>query len=102
MTPVDLFLLTAVILFGLGLYGFFVYSHLLRKILALNIIGNAVFLLLIALAARNPARIDPVLHALVLTGIVIAISATAFALTLARCCYRETDLSQQRGQEPNP
>lgn len=102
MTPIDLFLVTAVVLFGLGLYGFFVYSHLLRKILALNVMGNAVFLLLITLAARNPARIDPVLHALVLTGIVIAISATAFALTLGRRYYQETGHSQQRGQEPNP
>lgn len=101
MTPAGLFSVTAVLLFGLGLYGFFVYSHILRKILALNIMGNAVFLLLVALAARHPDRIDPVLHALVLTGIVIAISATAFALTLARRCYREIHHLQQRGQEPD-
>ena len=84
------FALTGGALFGLGLYGFFAYRHVLRKILAINVIGNAVFMLLIALAARNPERIDPVPHAMVLTGIVIAVSSTAFALSLARRYYRQT------------
>lgn len=100
MNPAVVFSLTAVALFGIGLYGFFAYRHVLRRILALNVMGNAVFLLLIALAARDPARIDPVLQALVLTGIVIAISATAFALALARRCLRETEIHDVRGQEP--
>lgn len=102
MTPAVIFSLTAVALFGIGLYGFFAYRHVLRKILALNVMGNAVFLLLITLAARDPARIDPIPHALVLTGIVIAISATAFALALARRCQRETEIAGLKRQEPEP
>lgn len=90
MTQGLFFALTAAGLFGIGLYGFLVHGHLLRKILALNVMGNAVFLLLITLARRNPTVIDPVPHAMVLTGIVIAVSATAFALALVRRLHRET------------
>jgi multicomponent Na+:H+ antiporter subunit C len=53
--------------------------------LAINIAGAGLFLQLIALAYQGlhqPA--DPVPHALVLTGIVVAFSATALALALGR------------------
>ncbi len=90
MSPVVLFSAVAVLLFFIGVFGFFAHRHVLRKVLAFNVMGNAVFMLLIALAARDPEQPDPVPHALVLTGIVIAISATAFALALARRYYRQT------------
>lgn len=89
MNQTLLFGLTAAGLFGIGLYGLLARRHLLRKVLALNLMSSAVFLLLIALARRDPAGFDPVPHALVLTGIVIAVSATAFALSLARRLHRE-------------
>lgn len=85
-----LFCLTAAGVFGIGLYGFLVHELLLRKILALNIMGVAVLLLLVAIARRDPTATDPVPHAMVLTGIVITVSATAYALALARRLYRET------------
>lgn len=69
-------------LFAIGLYGLVVRRHLLRKILALNVVGNGVFLVLVALAHRVAVP-DPVPHAMVLTGIVVAVSATAFGLALA-------------------
>lgn len=90
MNQTLLFCLTGAGLFGIGLYGFWVHEHLLRKILALNVMGNAVFLMLVALARRDPTVTDPVPHAMVLTGIVIAVSATAFALALARRLHRQT------------
>ena len=89
MTQTLLFALTAAGLFGIGLYGLLTGQQLLRKVLALNLMGSAVFLLLIALARRDPTGSDPVPHALVLTGIVIAVSATAFALSLIRRLHRE-------------
>jgi multicomponent Na+:H+ antiporter subunit C len=70
-------------LVGIGLYGLIVQAPLLRKILAFNLIGSGVFLLLGAIAERAaPGRGDPVPHALIITGIVVALSATALAVAL--------------------
>jgi multicomponent Na+:H+ antiporter subunit C len=69
-------------LFAIGLYGLVLRRHLLRKIVALNVASNGVFLVLVALAHRTAVP-DPVPHAMVLTGIVVAVSATAFGLALA-------------------
>ena len=69
-------------LFTLGLYALIVHRHLLRKILAINVMGSGVFLLLVALAGRSQGDPDPVPHAMVITGIVVAVSATALALVL--------------------
>jgi multicomponent Na+:H+ antiporter subunit C len=70
-------------LFALGLHGLIVGVHPLRRILALNILGSGVFLVLIAIAGRDPgAAPDPVPHAMVLTGLVVSVSTTALALTL--------------------
>ncbi len=85
-----LFCLTAAGMFGIGLFGFLVHDHLLRKILALNIMGIAVFLLLVAIARRDPMTTDPIPHAMVLTGIVIAVSTTAYFLALTRRLFRES------------
>lgn len=77
--------LTAAVLFVLGLYGIIARRDLLRKIMAANIMGGGVFLLLVSIARRNFVETaDPVPHAMVLTGIVVALSATAFAIALAR------------------
>ena len=47
--------------------------------------SSGVFLVLVALARRVPGpEPDPVPHAMVITGIVVAISATAMAVVLAR------------------
>jgi multicomponent Na+:H+ antiporter subunit C len=85
ITPFWLYSLVSVALFCIGLHGLVVRPHLLRKLLALNVMGSAVFLFLVAVAYRNRADApDPVPHAMVLTGIVVAVSATAFALAIAR------------------
>jgi multicomponent Na+:H+ antiporter subunit C len=70
-------------LFVLGIWSFLVHEPLLRKVIALNVTGAGVFHVLIAVAYRGDAAPpDPVPHALVLTGIVVAVSATALALIL--------------------
>lgn len=85
MTPAILYAITGVLLFCLGLRGLLADPHLLRKILALNIMSTGVFLLLVGIAYRDPELPpDPVPHAMVLTGIVVAVSATALALVLMR------------------
>lgn len=81
MSTALLYTLVGTGLFCLGLYALIVYAHLLRKILAINVMGSGVFLILVALARRS-SEADAVPHAMVITGIVVAISATALALTL--------------------
>lgn len=91
MSPAQLFALVGVGLFCLGLYALIVHAHLLRKILAINVMGSGVFLVLTALAKRTgDAAPDPVPHAMVITGIVVAVAATAFALVLMLKVAAET------------
>ena len=78
-----LFALTGCALIGLGLYGFIVHAHLLRRILAFNVIGSGIFLLFGALGYLGIGQgTDPVPQALIITGIVVALSLTAFAVAL--------------------
>lgn len=85
-------------LFVLGLYHLIAGRRLLSRILAVNVAGAGVFLSLVALAYRGPHRApDPVPHAMVLTGLVIAVSATALALALAARVRQETGRDDLRG-----
>jgi len=91
MSTAFLYALVGVGLFCIGLYALIVHAHLLRKILAINVMGSGVFLVLVALANRTEnLSPDPVPHAMVITGIVVAISATALALTLMLKVAMET------------
>ncbi|MBX3155191.1 MAG: NADH-quinone oxidoreductase subunit K [Deltaproteobacteria bacterium] len=83
MTPL-LYASSGVAVFAIALYRIFTAGDVLRKIIAANLLGGGVFLILVAIARRPAAGIDPVPHALVLTGIVVSVSATACALALAR------------------
>lgn len=76
---------TAILLFCMGLHGLIVRRNMLRLIISLNIMAAGVFLLFISLAIRSKSIFaDPVPQAMVLTGIVISISATGFGLALTR------------------
>ncbi len=76
--------LTAGLLFAIGLYGLLARSELIHRLLAANVMSSAVFLYLILIATAPAGDPDPVPQAMVLTGIVIAVSLTAFALALLR------------------
>ena len=82
MTQVLFYLLLGVCLWTLGLYGLLRLKEPIRRIISVNIMGSGVFMVMVALAARSEEP-DPVMHALVVTGLVVAISATAFALRLS-------------------
>lgn len=100
MSAVFLFALAGVGLFSLGLYALIVHAHLLRKILALNVMGSGIFLVLVALAKRTgEAPPDAVPHAMVLTGIVVAVSATALALTLMLRVAAETGRAELHDEQ---
>ncbi len=91
---ITIFGICASSLVGLGLYGLIVHPSPLRKILSFNVLGCGIFLLLGTIARRGAdAGLggDPVPQALVITGIVVAFSATALALMLARSLNDEDD-----------
>ena len=66
-----------------GVYGFVCAASLEHRLIALNVASIGILAVLVALAARG-AVADPVTHAMVLTGLVVAVSATALALALVR------------------
>ena len=93
VTAGTLFGLCAAALIGLGLFGLIVNPHPLRKILAFNVVGSGVFLLFGAIAHRGAGAGmggDPVPQALLITGIVVAFSATALAVALLLRLFDET------------
>jgi multicomponent Na+:H+ antiporter subunit C len=85
--------LTSAALVGLGLYGLITNPQLLRKILALNVIGSGVFLLFGIIARRGAGAgfaVDPVPQSMVITGIVVAFAASALAIALVLRFFEET------------
>lgn len=96
------FAVTAVILFGVGFINLMLQQNLLKKVVGFNIMDSAAFLLLASLgyidghvaplvqegAVVAPLYINPIPSGLVLTGIVVSVSITAFALALIQRIYR--------------
>ncbi|MFW6092863.1 MAG: NADH-quinone oxidoreductase subunit K [Pseudomonadota bacterium] len=83
MTGAVVYALAGVTIYVIGLHALIVRVHLLRKIIALNVMGSGVFLVLGALARRTPGAVpDAVPHALVITGIVVAVASTALAIVM--------------------
>lgn len=85
-----LYAAAGVALFLVGLHALVWQRHLVRKIIAVNVMGSGASLLLVALAHAGPGATDPVPQAMVITGIVVAVSATALALSLALRLARAT------------
>jgi multicomponent Na+:H+ antiporter subunit C len=93
MSAATFFGLCGAALVGLGLFGLIVHPQPLRKILAFNLLGSGVFLLFGIIARRGAAvgmTGDPVPQAMVITGIVVAFSATALAIGLLLRVFQET------------
>jgi multicomponent Na+:H+ antiporter subunit C len=85
MSAVTVFGLCAAAAVGLGLYGLITNPQPLRKIIGFNLLGSGVFLLFGVIGRHGAAAgvgNDPVPQALVITGIVVAFSATALAIAL--------------------
>lgn len=101
MTTWMLYATSGAAVFMVALYGLFTRESVIKKIIAANLAGSGTFLILVAIARRSPAGIDPVPHALVLTGIVVSVSATACALALARRLQQTRGNATTDPQEPD-
>ena len=95
MTAAGVVVYTAagVALLGAGAFGLARAEDALRRIVAINVAALGVLTTMVALAARGAGAADPVTHAMGLTGLVVAASATALALALVR------RLANLRGEE---
>lgn len=96
------FAITAVLLFGIGFTNLMLQHNLLKKVVGFNIMDSSIFLLLasqgyieghlapiVTEGAVNPSLyINPIPSGLVLTGIVVSVSITAFSLALIQRIYR--------------
>lgn len=84
MSSLALFTAAGAVLYILGFHAVMARAHLVWKVLGFNVMGGGVFLVLLSAAPRlTPEAADPVPQAMVLTGIVVAVGATALALGLA-------------------
>ena len=93
--------IVAVILFCIGFATLFLHPNLIKKIIGLNLMDSAVFLMLAAVGYVDGGKapiivngildagyyVNPVPGGLVLTGIVVAVSTTAFFLALTQRLY---------------
>lgn len=86
MTAELIYMVMGVVLLGFGLYAVVIRRHMIRKLMAANIFGSGIFVIFVAVAVRTLPN-DPVPQAMVLTGIVVAVSATALGLVLVRRMY---------------
>jgi multicomponent Na+:H+ antiporter subunit C len=92
---------TASVLFAVGFLHVLLHPDLIKKVLAFNIMDSSVFLLLASrgmIAGRtaailtdggaDPSRyVNPIPAGLVLTGIVVSVSVSAFSLALIQRLY---------------
>ena len=96
------FAVVAVLLFGIGFMNLLLQQNLVKKVIGFNIMDSAVFLLLASLGyidggiapivgdrGFDPLYINPLPSGLVLTGIVVSVSITAFSLALIQRIYRQ-------------
>lgn len=85
----------SLLLFLMGLYTVAVKPNLIKKIMGMNVLETSVFLFIVSIGTVDSGRapvvvegvsrqafVNPIPQALILTGIVVAVSTTALALSL--------------------
>jgi multicomponent Na+:H+ antiporter subunit C len=89
-------------LVAIGLYGLIVQAHLLRRVLGFNMMGSGIFLLFGSLSARGDVlKVDPVPQAMIITGIVVSLAATALALALITRLNEHTAATGLPDEDPS-
>ncbi len=93
----------SVILFAIGFIMLLLSRNMIKKIIGMNIMDSAVYLFLVVQGdvqgAVEPviregvtdalAYVNPIPSSMVLTGIVVSVSVTAFALALTQRLYKK-------------
>ncbi len=96
----NFYYLVAIIIFIIGFHTMLTHSNLVKKIIGMNIMDTAIFLFFVSIGYVRGNRapiielgadytyINPLPSALILTGIVVSVSTTAFALSLIVKIYQ--------------
>ncbi len=86
--------MVAIILFVIGMHTMLTHGNMIKKVIAMNIMDTSVFLMFVAIGYSYGSKApiigeevgvvyaNPLPGALILTGIVVAVSVTAYALSL--------------------
>lgn len=94
--------IAAMALFIIGLYTVLMHQNLIKKVIGINIMETSVFLFFVSIGmVRNGQApiivlndatviyVNPIPSALILTGIVVAVSLTAYSLSLIVQLYKQ-------------
>jgi len=88
----------AIALFIIGLYTVITHNHLIKRVFGINIMGTAVFLFFVSIGYvkegvvpiygnEEAVYVNPLPSVLILTGIVVVVSITVYALGLVVKIY---------------
>lgn len=109
----------AMALFVIGLYTVLTHSNLLKKVIGINIMETSIFLFFVSIGYVNDGSspiinfggqtiyVNPLPSALILTGIVVAVSITAYSLSLIMKLYKAygtmdiDEIMEMRGEKAN-
>jgi multicomponent Na+:H+ antiporter subunit C len=91
--------LVSILLFLIGFHTMLTHSNLIKKVIGMNIMETSIFLFFVAIGyvdGKNAPIIDekavgyinPLPSALILTGLVVGVSLTAFSLSLIVKLYK--------------
>jgi multicomponent Na+:H+ antiporter subunit C len=94
VTEAILYALAGAALVGIGLFGALTQAAPLRRIVAVNLLGGGVCLLLGAVGRRGGA-VDPVPQAFAIAGILLAFAVTALAVALLLKLHGATGAAAQ-------
>lgn len=95
--------LTSIILFGIGFSTLLMNTNIIKKIIGMNIMDTGIFLFFISIGYIDGRKapildglspdvtnyINPLPSALILTGIVVAVSISSIALAIGIRLYKE-------------
>lgn len=93
----------AIIMFGVGFMILLMNNNLIKKIVGLNIMDSSIFFFFVAIGyveggyapiytlplGQTKLFVNPIPSGLILTGIVVAVSTTAFALAMTIKLYEK-------------
>ncbi|WP_270263202.1 NADH-quinone oxidoreductase subunit K [Kocuria marina] len=83
LTVSQFYVVLGIVLAVAGMVRMLLVQDLMARLVAMNVVGVGSLLILLALAARSDS-LDPVLSALVITGLVITVAFTGVGAILIR------------------